>query len=769
MPDSPFARGVLLLCGAYSILLSRDPPSAGALTVAGLLAVACAVSRRFRPLAFLLAGFVLVGVEAHRVVGDRLDERLAGRDLTESFRIVDFPDSAAFARPDPAPVRLVLAPTEPLSMLPGRIRVTWFAPPSVPRLGDCWRLTVRLRAPRGAANPGAFDYEAWLFRQAIGATGYVRDGAPDARCAPAPATVRLRQRLAERLLRTLPPDDATAVVLAIALGARHGISDERWRDYAVTGTSHLMAISGMHIGLAAGATYGVALVLCGVMRRRGNHRIVASVCALAAAVGYAAVSGFAVPARRATVMLALAVVGILLRRPVAPLPLLGASCLIVLSANPLDALSPGFKLSFGAVAVLFAATRRRIGRAPPTLTRRVGAGLRDLGALQVALLLGLLPLTAALFGRVSWLAPAVNALVLPVFNIATVPLALTGLAMPHAPVADALLAGARQSVRVLHAIIAAAGRLPGAELRVAELRGGIAVAAGLPLLWIVLPRGWPGRAVAALAAAAIAIYAPPRPPAGCADVHVLDVGQGLAVAVLTTRRTILLDTGPAFRSGADAGRFAVLPVLQSLGVGRLDMLVVSHADQDHAGGVRSVLAGVGADTLLVGETLDGVAQPQHRCRAGQSWHWDGVRFAVLHPAAADVRTGNNASCVIEIAAGRHRVLFTGDIEAPVERRLLQDGLLSAVDLAIIPHHGSATSSREDFVSVLGPAVAVASAGHANRWNLPKPRVLSRWRSAGATIYSTADDGALSFRLCRDGGLSLRQRHRADRRSPWHAR
>ena len=758
-----------VLGGAYSAFAMPIVPSEGFLTAIFLVAITATtmvviLKREVSPvLACFCAVFLMASCSARSLIDDRLDSRSTDQTLRQDveavFRVADFP------RQQELLLRMLVEPVDKTSRLPTLIRLSWYEPSEIPRMGECWMLTVRLRAPRGSMNPGGFDYEGWLFRAGIGATGYVRSATKVAECSGAGVVSRLRAHLAHRIAALLPDDGATAVILAVTLGARHRIANDEWQRYAVTGTSHLMAISGMHIGLAAGSCYVLGMAVIALLRRNGNNRLAALAFACVVASAYAVLSGFAVPARRAVIMLVVFTAAALLRRFVGPFQLLGGSCVAIVALTPVDILSPGFKLSFGAVVILLLlGSGRRASRAQTRL-RYVLQKARQLVVLQVWLLLGMLPLTAALFGRAAWIAPMVNLLVLPVFNLLAVPLALAGAALPIRSLADLLLRGAWESVGLILLIVERAAALPGADLVIANLDGLALAIACLSAIWVVLPPGFPGRPVALLAALATLWHAPERPPERCADIHVLDVGQGLATVVTTRNRTLLFDAGPAFRSGANAGDFAVIPFLRGLGVAALDLMVISHADQDHAGGAIAVHSEVSAAGILLGEDVDKLSGIE--CRAGMLWFWDDVRFAVLHPSKRSTAEGNNASCVLEISSGSNRTLLTGDIEATSERRLIEAGLIDRANLVVIPHHGSKTSSHPEFVDRVRPAVAVASTGFANRWNMPNATVEARWRAADADFYNTAVDGAVSFRLCANG-LTLLGAHRRDARRLWHA-
>jgi len=694
--------GLLFLCGAYAIQLLQRLPADVWWLVAVPATILCLALRSLRPVGVLLLGFLLIWASSRQVIQQRLAVPLVGKDLTEVFQVIDF------AKQSGATTSLVVRPIES-GKLPTKIRLSWYDAAAIPALGECWSLTVRLRRPRGFSNPVGFDYEGWLFRQEIGATGYVRDGVRESDCSGYFSLARLRRHLAARISATLPDDDATAVVLAITVGARHRISPSQWRRYAITGTSHLMAISGLHIGLAAGGGFLLSWVLLALFNRSGNLRDQAGVVALFLATGYAAIAGFALPAQRALVMLALVLLATLWRRSVSPAWILAVTCIAMTVASPLAILTPGFQLSFAAVGILLWLARLyRVSDGSQLLRHRLRRALGEFMPMQIALLLGLLPLTATLFGRVSWLAPWVNLIVLPVFNLVTVPASLLGLLLagPLQPLGDALLRVGWYSVTLLLALVEAAAGIPRAELRIAGLQRIALLSVWLTVVWVFLPVSWPGRKLAWLAGLGAILQVAPRPPPGCVDIHALDVGQGLAAVVITHSHTLVYDTGPSFRSGSDTGALVVAPFLQQKGIDEIDLLVVSHGDNDHAGGVSSLLAEVRTGALLSGEYLPDLPMAQSLCATGQGWQWDGVQISVLHPPSGKLRAGNNASCVLEIRTGGSQALLTGDIELAAESMLVRERQLSPTQLVFVPHHGSRTSSHAAFIDRLRPQVAL---------------------------------------------------------------
>ena len=760
-------RCLCILSGAYSLSLFRTLPADDLMVPVVMLAAIGFRIPGLRPAAWFICGFAFMWVAAWINIDERLDPAMQGETISMVARVADFPgitdDSLRF-----------IVEQEERSDLPARIRLSWFKPDVIPGLGEVWQLRVRLRRPHGYSNPGGFDYEGWLFRQRIGATGYVVSHKDNQRLTGIPVgqLSRIRQNFVNRVTQLVPDDDAAAVLLAVGVGARHRITREQWDRYAVTGTSHLMAISGLHIGLAAGGVFVLAWALLALFCRRMNVRDMALLIAVLAAGIYATVSGFAVPARRAFLMALLAAAAVLLRRKPDIATLLSIPCLVLFFADPVSIHAPGFKLSFAAVAILLWSLQSHVRRSPvpggPVATKAI-SHIRRLGTLQIALLTGLFPLTVLIFGRFSVLAPLMNLLVLPIFNFVTVPFCLIGMIFdgPVQQLGDQLLVVAYHSIRLVLSLVSVAADLPATRVEIRPPEGLAVAIVLLPVMHVLFPTGWPGRKLALIAIAAVLLHRPPAPPSGCLDYHVLDVGQGLAVVLRAGDYTVLFDTGPSFRSGSSTADIVIIPFLRSRGIGELETLIVSHADRDHAGGVQAIASQFAIGRTLVGETVTGVGLRQSRCSKASSWTSNGVRFQFLHPPRDATWEGNNASCVLEVATGDHKLLVTGDIETPVEAILLEDSLIGAVNTVIVPHHGSRTSSSPDFVKALKPDLAIVSAGFGNRWGFPKTDVVRRWEHAGARLLETATSGAISQRICIDSGVEAPRLERRDARKYWH--
>ena len=724
------------LAGCCALLLLGEFPGIGIVAVAFTLATASALALRAWPILALALGFAAAWSDLSARLNERLDPSFEGRTVTISGTVSSVPQLRSGG------VRFRFA-TVPAAGIPPYVELTWYEPQWQPLPAERLQLEVRLRRPRGFSNPGGMDQEARLLREGIGATGYIkaarREGRGWLEVLRRPVLVA-RGEIYDAIRVALGERPATGIVAGLAVGLQDALSQEQWRALARSGTSHLMAISGMHIGmLGAVAAWAAGRVQRWRQRRGalGTQRDAAVALGTLTAFGYALLAGWSVPTQRTVIMIALAAAALTLRRRVGAADALALGALAVLVSDPLAPLAVGFWLSFVAVAVILFVSIGHV-REPGVL-----AGFTRV---QMAVTIGLVPVLAGAFGSVSLVSAVVNAVAIPLYTLVIVPAILIGTAATLvAPAAGAAALGAVASlIEFTWPLIEAPAGWLHATWGTASLpvAGWIALVTGAVAALAPLPA--PGRIAGVIIVVSLCAWRAPAPVQGAVHLALLDVGQGLAAVVQTRRHVLVYDTGPAFRSGTDTGQLVVEPYLRSRGVRTIDMLVASHDDDDHAGGAASV-----AELLRVrervasGRALDPLGRVQP-CRAGQHWTWDGVRFDWLHPTDALLPNDNDRSCVLVIRVGSRHIVLTGDIEKLAERQLLERGLSGPADILVVPHHGSRTSSSAGFVAATRPRWALVSAGHRNRWGFPAPAIVERWRASGADVLLTSTSGAIEF-------------------------
>jgi competence protein ComEC len=750
----PLLYLALLLAGASALLIGWHRPRGWALAWLG--AALCAAG--------------LAGLQAQHRLNDVLAAELEGQDLWLTGVVAGLP------RTSPEGTRFVFEveqaqAREQAVQVPRRLSLGWYrarndadgdaADPApelpLPRAGERWRLPVRLRQPHGTLNPHGFDYELWLFEQGIRATGQVRVAAatPAQRLDEAAGypLQRWRQRVHDAIVQRVPDARAAGVLAALSVGDQSAIDRADWDVFRNTGTAHVMAISGIHITMLA--WLGAAVL--GRLWRHSERLmlwcpapVAARWCGVGVALLYALFAGWGVPAQRTVCMLASAALlaGFSVRWP---WPLVLAWAAVVVSAfDPWALLQPGFWLSFAAVGLLMASEPAARDEAPATtsppqrLRALLASGLRT----QAIASIGLAPLTLVLFQQVSLIGFVANLVAIPLVTLLITPLALLGALLPWA------WDGAAVLVSAMSQALAALAGWPLAVWVVPVAPGWAQGCGLLAALLLLAPLPWRLRALGV--PLLLPLLWPPvaRPADGQFELVVADVGQGSAVLLRTREHLLVYDAGPQYSPQADAGERVLLPLLRARGEHRIDLLMLSHRDTDHVGGAEALIA------ALPVQALASSLQPEHpllqhglsstRCEAGQRWQWEQVQFEVLHPTPADyarVLKPNALSCVLRVTdAQGFSVLLAGDIERAQEASLVAahgEGLAS--DLLLVPHHGSRTSSTDDFLQAVAPSMALVQAGYLNRFGHPAPDVQARYRARGIALVRSDRCGAWTWR------------------------
>src|SRR5262245_36977951 len=553
----------------------------------------------------------------------------------------------------------------------------------------------------------------------------------------------------------LPAHRYAGVLIALAIGDQRAIETVDWETFTRTGVSHLMSISGLHVTMISGLAGALVLWL---WRRAPRLALAlaapkaAAVAAVLAAGGYTLLTGFAVPAQRTLYMVTVVAVALWFDRMQSSSRVLAAALGVVLVLDPWAIMSPGFWLSFGAVALILYVDVAR---------SRTEHWALSWGRVQWAITVGLAPLLLVLFQQVSLVSPVANAVAIPVVSFVVTPLALLAACVPGAWLAEL----AHGVLVILMSALDRLAKLLGAAWQQhtpAVCAAGLALAG---IAWMFAPRGVPGRGAARLLLLPMFAVRPGGPTEGSVWVTFLDVGQGLAALVRTADHALLYDAGPAYNLETDAGNRVVVPFLRGEGVAHLDAVMITHNDLDHAGGAASVMRTV--PTSMIWSSLES-GHPLHAhapvwipCRAGVSWRWDGVSFELLYPPAASYRNPwlkpNSRSCVLRVVTAHGAALLTGDIEERDERWLVAEAAALAATGVLVPHHGSGTSSSPPFIAAVAATHAVSSAGYLNRFGHPKREVLARYETAGARIWRTDRDGAVTLRIAAGGAIVTRFR------------
>ena len=733
-----------------------------ALLVCAALGAGCCLMRREEPsdkkaclgidtclfvLALAAAGlFGLGSVESH--LEHRLPPAMHGLLVTAEIEVESLPRVSGVAMRFDARVLSLGPGWNARKPRPQKIRVTWYEAGVDVRSGDRWSMRIRLRSPVGTLNATGFDYEAWLLANEIDALASVRSG-----------TLLYRQegfsfqnRRAQ--LRTFFLDLNTphrGSLLALATGDTSQMLRRDWRLFRDTGTVHLMVISGLHLGLVAlyAGLLGLGLFRCfpPVCRIIPAHHA-GVICGVVAACGFSMLCGWTLPIQRAFIMVCSAAVAIFIRRRLRLADGWLLALALVLVQSPYASLASGFWLSFGAVALLMLLS----WNAP------MGSGpmywLRTVFRTQVLLSLGMAPLLLIVIRELPLVSPLANLIAVPITTLIVVPSVLVASLLNNSM--PLLAIGVLEAVGLVFSaqtwVLEWLNNLP--PLRVATFNTPVALACLVSFLCLFYPARLAWRLLLLAPGVLLVLVLMPsseRPPQGEYRVTLLDVGQGLSVFVETRNKSLLYDAGARYPDGFDLGEAVVVPAIAASGWRHVDEFVLSHWDNDHAGGAGTVVDQLKVRSLML--AVDGRrafplgdsalrSHPTRPCRAGDTWTWDEVRFTVLHPAPQDEgwRTSNDLSCVLSIDNGRQAVLLPGDISQSVEFKIMNR--MQPVRVLLAPHHGSRSSSSFSFLRRLRPQFVLVSAGFQNRFGHPHADRVAAWHSTGANVMTTATHGAL---------------------------
>ncbi len=704
------------------------------------LLVCCFAFLRHWRLMFFTTGLLWAICFASLRMQDQLPEQLEGQLIQIEGKVIGLPQS------DERSVRFdfsVIKSKQIQAINLKKIRLSWYYPKQAIKSGQIWQFTVKLKKPHGRLNPGGFDYERWLFMQNISATGYVKNK-PAALLIATDSVFQnannIRQLISDKLDNLIGKTENRALIKALTIGDKHELSPAQWQLFRDTGTIHLLAISGLHIGLISGMIYFLLLKITISLAIR-SPQVIAALFAIAIAIFYAALAGFSLPTQRALLMLTITMIAIVWQRNITPGNTLAIALLAVLIVDPLAVLSAGFWLSFLAVVLIVYSLTARLGK----------AGYWQ-GALKIHWItaLGLAPVLLFYFQQVSIISPAANLLSVPVISMLIVPLCLSGVIMLFisATLAHHIFALVDKLLHGLSWILSEMAALPFATVSLPNPPVYAVVLAIFGVFLLFSPKGTPARWLAFIFMFPLLFQNVEKPKPGEIKLTVLDVGQGLSAVVQTTNHLLVFDTGAKYSKKYNMGNAVILPFLKNKAIKMIDILLISHGDNDHIGGADSILEQIPVNKVLTSVPGQLSQYLPESCQAGQSWVWDQVLFEVLWPQLnKGFLSDNNNSCVLKITSKRMRLLLTGDIEETTEILLTNKyGSQLQSDVLVAPHHGSNTSSTLVFLKQVQPTIVLIPSGYRNRFSFPHPQVLKRYKKIDATVFNTAIEGALSVKV-----------------------
>lgn len=631
--------------------------------------------------------------------------------------------------------------------------------------GEHWQLLVKLKRIHALQSPGAFDFEAWALQKGLRATGVVVDSPFNSQLHASKISHledQWRLRVREKMINALSNKTSENWLIALMVGERNGISANDWEVLRNTGTNHLMAIGGLHIGMVAGAAH---LFLIGLWRRfpRGMLWIpaqhVGAVAALFAALFYSSLSGFMLPTQRACLMLALLIFTGLCHKTVNRWRIWSIALIAVLLINPLSVLTESFWLSFATIALIIYGMQQR---------------LNPIGwwwswcRVQWVIGLGLIPLSFILFQQCSLISFIANTIAIPWLTFLVLPFCILGTLwlFIFPAIGEGLLWIADKSMSGLYLWLSMLNHVPHIVWTLYLPIGMSAILMVIGVILLLLPNGFPGKAVGFIWLLPALLQKPASIEPGNMVFTLLDVGQGLSAIIQTHSHTLIYDTGARFMNGTDMGAAIVLPYLRTQKITRIDAIIISHGDNDHIGGLQAIQQTLPINAIYT-SVPDKISYPNVlECERGKQWQWDGIHFTFLYPDSESSLLGNDRSCVLRIDNGVHSILLTGDIEKAAEKNLfLHDPNALQTEIMVAPHHGSKSSGWEPFIHAVNPQSVFYAVGYRNRYHFPHPSVVKTYQSLGVKEWNSIECGTMRLDLDKNNNALLpmhcyrKQQHR----------
>nr|WP_105623513.1 ComEC family protein [Cronobacter malonaticus] len=593
--------------------------------------------------------------------------------------------------------------------------------------GQRWLMTLRLRPVHGQLNEGGFDSQRYALSQHLPLTGrVVAAQLLNEECS-------FRARYLASFNQQMTPFTWRPVMLALGFGERIALTDDVKRLLRETGTAHLMAISGLHIGFVGTLGWALARLLQLLLpAHRVGYRF-PLLAMVATAALYTWLSGSNPPAVRTFIAISVWCALRLFGRQWTPWQVWACCVAAILFYDPVAILSESLWLSVFAVAALIFwyqwVPLRAEGRWRP---------LKSLLHLQCGMTLLLLPLQLWLFHGLSLTSLLANLVAVPVVTFVVVPLVLAGMVLNLMHLIWLEQGAGLLADRTLASLFWLLRELPPGWLSLDRRCQWLAFA---PWLIVMAWRARWHRMSPATCGISLGLLTWPfwhKPADDAWRMHMLDIGHGLAIVIERHGRAILYDSGNAW-PGGDSAQQTIIPWLRWHHL-KPEGIIISHEHLDHRGGLESLSRMW--PTMWIRSSLHWAGHIP--CVKGTHWRWQGLVFTVHWPPKDYQERGNNRSCVVKVDDGEHSVLLTGDIEASAELAMLKNQWQQIqADILQVPHHGSRTSSTPTLLSVVNGKAALASASRYNAWRLPSVKVVKRYREHHYQWFDTAHAGQLS--------------------------
>jgi competence protein ComEC len=772
----------------------------------------------FIALAFSL-GFSWNANYAENRLNNILSEELEGKELTIEGRVAALPQSKSDGAKFAFALERVFMGQQALDQFPSKMYLSWQPawrnPQDIPEIipGQRWRFKVKLKRPYGSLNPYTFDFERWSFHQDFGASGSVRGGQLLQNRDIAFTEFELRMELArwqlrKKILRMLPADaQFSGVIIALVMGDQNAIDQDDWRVFNATGIGHLISISGLHVTMLA----GVGASLAAFIWRRRSWPLFIPVTKLAAISGfmtafiYAWLAGFQIPAQRTMYMVGVVAFALWTGRNPRSFDIWWWALFLVLLIDPMAPYTPGFWLSFGAVAAILYGMGNSTGLLGiPTgkelevhWVQRLAKAMQEACRVQAVVTLALLPLTLYWFYQASAVSPLANAIAIPLVSYVVTPLAIAGALLPEF-IGQWLLLPAHASMKYLAQLLHWMADWKWSVIWARQPAWWMLLLSSAGIVYVIRPgeilESWRSRLFVLIISIALLtplsnLFSGRSISPGEFKATIFDIGQGTAVLIETANKKLLYDTGPIQGKKDDAGQRILLPYFRGRGIDQIDRMVISHSDSDHVGGAATLLKHIQFQTMMGSlplsnpllQNLQSKKIPSIPCRFGQHWVWDEVEFFIWHPqqdtnfANQYTSKPNEMSCVLEVRNQRSSLWLTGDVEkqgeAEIVERLDKAKLEEIGDRELIfmaPHHGSKTSSSEALLKRLKPDQAFAQNGYRNRYGHPHLTVKARYEAFDIPFTQTPHTGAQVWWFSQRGKEANYQWHQREASGRlWH--